>query len=417
MKVLIVDDEAHVRETIRMLVPWEQYDDVSMVMEASGGEEAIRLMEEEKPQIVFTDIMMPGLDGIELLKWIHTHAETTKVIIISGYDDFQYARQALKYGGFDYILKPLDEDELAEVFSKAVQAWQLEESERFRKHEVHKKVNQWKPLLADSLFSELLRNPDKNSAAMRMLREQFLLGYPTECRVAVLRLDLLNMPVRARFDQSPDLLQFAVSNICNEFLRKEDTGIAFHNWHELSEIVLLFFRELGQMPETLQDIHQGLHAALHGYFYIGYGAVHAFPEEVNRAYTEARLAFKQRDRLEGPPYLIEYWDTRQNHLLFEVESYIQAHYCSDLQLQALAEQFFISPSHLSRSFKQQFGENLSDYITRLRIQRAKSLLADPNLKITAVAKAVGYSDEKYFSKAFKRAEGLSPKDFRKRLEV
>lgn len=419
MKVLIVDDEAHVRETIRILLPWERFDALQVfeVLEATNGEEAIRIIERENPQIVFTDIMMPGMDGIELLKWIHAQAETTKVIIISGYNDFQYARQALKYGGFDYILKPLDEDELAETFYKAVEAWQLDDRERLHKQEVHRKVNQWKPMLADTLFRELLRDPDENSTTIRLLREEFAVEEHTECRVAIVCLDLLDLPVRTRFDESPDLLQFAVANICNEYLRQADAGIAFHNWNQINEIVLLFFRQLGQMPEALQDIGKGLHDALHGHFYIGYGSVHAFPREVNRAYSEARLAFKQREKLEGAPYLIEYIDSRHNHLLFEIESYIQTHYCSDLQLQTLAEQFFISPSHLSRSFKQQFGENISDYITRLRIQRAKSLLADPNLKIAAVAKEVGYSDEKYFSKAFKRAEGLSPKDYRKTLVI
>jgi len=534
LRTLIIDDESHVRETIRLLIPWQDYG-TEQVLEASSGEEAMRIIAEEKPQVVFTDIRMPGMSGIELLQWIRENRPTTKVIVVSGYDDYQYMRSVLQYGGFDYILKPIDAEELMQIFGKAVDCWHKEEEERSESKEIRQKANQLKPVLADKLLSQLIIEPAKSttefSAATKLLKEDYALGPDiTECRIAVIGWEIIDARLRSRFVNAMDLLRFAVTNICNEIMQREQVGVAFQNWNHHHDTVLLFYDRLQETEGLLCQLEKDLNTALGGFFYIGLGLTHEFPEKLTQSYLEAQSALRQRNLMDRTSYIhvynaevnnpfthsLSYYEDRLylalqqgalqsiqdtltewaleaeqaslmnvNHLemwwqefvimqskwmkqagigidqlrlskhndlafqlplnewgeaklmlwiprmgsilietaqlikrskpinlMQEIEQYIRVHYAEELKLHQLAEHFHISTSHLSRTFKQQFGENVTDYIVHLRINRAKVLLMNAEHKISSIANLVGYQDEKYFSKAFKQYEGISPKQFR-----
>jgi two-component system response regulator YesN len=100
----------------------------------------------------------------------------------------------------------------------------------------------------------------------------------------------------------------------------------------------------------------------------------------------------------------------------EIARYIQINYEEDISLQEFSERFYLSREYISRKFKQMYGENISDYIVRIRIERAKELLKFPNLKIYEIANRIGYQDDKYFRKVFKKAVGITPSDYRKNFE-
>jgi two-component system response regulator YesN len=105
MKALIVDDEKHVREGIKLLGAWEE-NDINDIYEAGNGEEAIQLIQTYKPEIIFTDMKMPKMGGVQLLEWIKENMPTSKTIVVTGYDDYQYMRKAIHFGSSDYLLKP-----------------------------------------------------------------------------------------------------------------------------------------------------------------------------------------------------------------------------------------------------------------------------------------------------------------------
>ena len=113
-KVLIVDDEPLGRSSIRNLIDWEEFD-MEIVGEAEDGELALAIIEEACPQIIITDIRMPFVNGLELLKRIKSKDPTVQVVIVSSYDEFQYAQEAIKYGASAYLLKPIVAEELQEV--------------------------------------------------------------------------------------------------------------------------------------------------------------------------------------------------------------------------------------------------------------------------------------------------------------
>lgn len=117
MKVLIVDDEAHVIRAVKLLVPWQELG-ITEIHEALTPQEAIRIMEAEQPEILITDIVMQDLSGIDLMKYITGTMQHIKVIVISGYNNFDYVRSSLQHGGVDYLLKPLDQDQLIAAVKK-----------------------------------------------------------------------------------------------------------------------------------------------------------------------------------------------------------------------------------------------------------------------------------------------------------
>lgn len=117
--ILIVDDEEHFLEIVRKTVQWRQLG-ITKIMEARDGLTAFDIIKKERPDIILTDMKMPYSDGVELLKKCSELELKSEIIIISGYDDFKYTRQAIKSGILDYLLKPVNPEELNSILERAV---------------------------------------------------------------------------------------------------------------------------------------------------------------------------------------------------------------------------------------------------------------------------------------------------------
>lgn len=117
-KVLLVDDEPIILRSLKVAVPWEELG-LTIVGEAKNGEAALQLIQETTPHIIISDIRMPVIDGIALMKEVLPRSAKLIFIFISGYGEFTYAREALRLGAFDYLLKPIDHEELAEMLTRA----------------------------------------------------------------------------------------------------------------------------------------------------------------------------------------------------------------------------------------------------------------------------------------------------------
>ena len=117
-KVLLVDDEILIREAIRENIHWKEMG-FELIADCENGREAMEVIRNNPPDLVLTDICMPYVDGIELARYIHENCPDTRTVIISGYDEFEYAKQAVRYQVMEYILKPVTPAELTEVLEKA----------------------------------------------------------------------------------------------------------------------------------------------------------------------------------------------------------------------------------------------------------------------------------------------------------
>lgn len=535
MKAIIIDDEKHVREAIRLLVPWDTFR-IGTILEAQDGQTAIELIQKEKPEIIFTDMMMPNMDGTKLLEWAAKHAPASKIIVISGHDDFSFVRTAVKYGGIDYILKPIDAEQLTSALTTAIDSWKREEQERSRSLHMNMELNQLKPIFLEQYFSTLISEPGNHPAFAETMEQELGITLPiTHMRLAIVSLELSPPAVRAKFAAGLDLLFFALTNICNEFLRDKGLGYAFrYRGHDL-ELVLLLWGEARYAPELLGEINDAIFNALKTRLVFGIGLPTAFPSDAATSYQLAKLALQRRNLIGGGadfhfyepstahaknPLLMwgEYeerirfavqsgqqeqirramqpwfdaldqsgyisleqlgqwrqqfelaksrWEAhddgpvseekagthassahplpvtplgtfdyeqwkqsvfdeacesarrvaerdKESGVIYDIAKYIEQHVHSDITLQEIASRFFLSREYISRKFKQEMNENISDFIARSRIKRAKELLANGQLRISQIAEQVGFQDEKYFSKVFKKWTDCSPNDFRKR---
>jgi two-component system response regulator YesN len=535
MKVLIVDDERHVREAIRLLVDWNSYG-IETILEAHDSSMAIDLIEWEQPQIIFTDMMMPGKMGTELLAWIQQHAPRTKTIVISGHDDFDFVRKTVMYGGIDYILKPIDPVQLNEAVTKAVHSRKQEDEGSQQEQRKAIEINQLRPVYWDKMLTQLIEDSSYYSSIAGTLHTEFGLSEGAlHCRIAVLATDTINPIIRSKFAGSEDLLYFSLLNICNEFVRKHCQGVAFR--HDHGNIVVILWKQTGNAAAFLDTINSGIQQALGSRLEFGVGSERLLPAGLKQTYHEAILVLRQRnmrvvrprircfdpnesprqstvhlseyeDRLrfairsgqakpikeavqlwieqvEGMKYInveqLELWrhefsvikarwfkelfgdlpivlslpsessffivpldqdgclsplqwgieleqgllrlsqlwaqhKKQDEHIIFEIVKYLDSHFADDLTLQNIAERFFLSREYISRKFKQQFQENLSDYIERIRMDKAKLLLLNPQYRIAQISELVGYRDEKYFSKVFKKLESISPNEYRKQIK-
>lgn len=576
MKALIVDDEKHVREAIRLLVDWDAFG-IAEVHEARDGLEATELIGKLQPEIVFTDMMMPGMDGSTLLAWASRHHPDSKIIVISGHDDFQLVRNAVKFGGIDYILKPIDPEQLSGAIAKAIDAWRAEEREREHRRAVHIELNQLKPVYLEQYFSSVLSEPGiQGSWPVSVLRELKLEAPVPRVRAAVASLTLSAPAMRDKFPGDQDLMFFALTNICNEILLASGAGYAFRYWGKEQELVLLFWGDGAAAPELLADIQGAIRQTMKSSFVFGLGRPAAFPSEAQNSYRQARLALLRRNVLggdgrqiiidvegsarggsllsfheheeqlyfavqsgnpeqlnralgswfasiEGGGYLsfesllawrehfdrtkaiwlgdggesaagtartvgtvginggeceraaksgaitgggevkadfdaesgagatggeqpsesyrqlplndaggfdYEAWKLsvteemtriserlasadKEKGVIHEIALFLEQHASEDITLQDVASRFYLSREYISRKFKQEMGKNVSDYIAGIRMKRAKELLGNASLKIAQIAEQVGFQDEKYFSKVFKKWTDCTPNDYRK----
>ncbi|MFC3799961.1 response regulator [Cohnella sp. GCM10012308] len=549
MKVVIVDDERHVREAVRLLVDWEALG-VSEIHEAANGEEAAALIERVRPGIVVTDMMMPVQGGLDLLAWLQAQRPEIQKIVISGHDDFHLVRGTMQHGGQDYLLKPIDPEQLTGALERATARWHAQD--RSRKDELARsmEINQMRPVMRDRIFSDLLGGGDSNGHAQLALQGEPVFRQASSCLVAVLDLDSASSEVAGRYARNRDLLYFTLTNIADEVLRRGDRGIACRNLRSENEILLFFWIAPGAatridaaVKTLLSEINECCFLTLKCRFDFGIGTEQPFPKGAANSYQTAKAALRDRDLLAERDYyyrcdaaairgsaatprfedyeeslrlavlsgsdrqirdavgrciaemrrmprisseqferwraafteMLQRWreadagqadgqpgerspaesteklplptgalplDARGRLDLDGLETafrefltawsqgrsaasqqtqsaipavvrYIEQHYNKELTLQDIASQFYLSREYISRRFKQETGENLIDFLCRIRIDKAKLLLESPSFKISQVAEMVGYQDEKYFSKVFKKLTGLSPNQYRK----
>ena len=523
MKAIIIDDEMHVREGLLLLAEWKRFG-IHEIFEAKDGEEAKEIIIEHQPEIIFTDMNMPKLDGIELLKWLSEKEITSKIIVISGYDDFHYMRNAITYGSFDYLLKPIDPGLLNETLERAIKDWKKQAQKRETTLETTKVINEVKPLYWDHIFSNVITNPTVASDIATKINKEFKVSInEVDCTISLL---LLNSKIIGQFDGDKNLAFFTLLNICNEIVQSNCSGFCFRNVNEEKEIVVLLWDKRNVL-DIVKDIQRAIYkfSCVKVMFSIGKSS------PIQEAYTTAQKTLFKHNMIESPKknnivffedissgsllhlldfaeeikwsiqsgsieqmdeiiekifHILEtnhvlsleqvrvweeqfdilrknwlkeykmnedasfyegkdYWDEegvfsfkkfkeekRKEfytliHLLHdvkyqkeassiqEIEAFLRKNYEKDITLQEIAERFFLSREYISRKFKQEYHETLTNYLTKIRIEKAKELLENPHLKVYEISFKVGYQNEKYFNKVFKKIVGLTPNEFRVKI--
>ncbi|GIP33262.1 response regulator [Paenibacillus sp. J2TS4] len=236
MKVLLVDDKESVVQGIRKHIPWDRLD-VAEVETAMDGLEALAKQRTFKADLIITDIRMPNMDGIELMEKLKDEGESVWYIVLSGYEEFDYAKQALSLGASDYVLKPVNIEELTGIIDKVLQDIRIEKTEVEQKVIFQQKIKKSLPALRRQYLNEMIhfqhgqpvRFQDKWAFAEIPLKPQAI-------GLLCFSIDHFSEIARTSIEEV-ELSRFIVENIVEDCLKEWGEGIAF--FPEWGRLVLM----------------------------------------------------------------------------------------------------------------------------------------------------------------------------------
>ncbi|TBL81813.1 response regulator transcription factor [Paenibacillus thalictri] len=379
-KVLLVDDERIIRDGIARSIDWSSLG-LEFTGAAANAEDALQQIAELSPDIVITDIKMPGRNGLELIQDVQTRHSELRFIVLSGYGEFEFAHKAMEYGVRHYLLKPCNKEEITGVLLKVMAELDERHSkEKFYMQAIPKVKEQF---LRDGVLSRFYTQQDWDQFK-RMLN----LG-GRNVRLVIFQFE-------QKFSYT-DI--FALTNITEDLLGKE--GILSTALVGDTFLVLIRDDDLIAIRSTVILIRET---------YIKYyknglicviseeGPVEGIPSMYNQAL---------RIVIDFPQY-----GTLVNRMI----QYVRLHLHEErLNLHWLAtEVFFMNADYLGKLFKKETNENFSNYLMKIRVDKAKEWInCDREAAIYEVAAKTGFGENaQYFSKVFKQFTGLTPKEYK-----
>lgn len=388
---MIADDEPKIRRGLhaqidRLGLPTQ------VCFEAEDGEIALESMERLRPDILLVDINMPFVNGLDLVQALRRTRADVRVILVTGYERFEYARWALSMGVHAYLLKPIDIHELRRALESAIE--QLEQQRAKNRH------FEWAIAQIgrrrEFLREEFLRDAVSGRLDPDEIRDfQVYFDFPPPERLMLMLIAFRG----GCEDEKPwqhTLRQYALQDALNEKLPGLWGGCLFSDDRGN---VLLLYDEPREMDEPLKSV---VREALSQELGI---RLHLETEPVASLTHLAQAYDNALERLTEGESLSPIVESAQN--------YIGAHYAdADLSLTDVARALNVHPSYLSRIMKLELGMPFAKYLTHVRIGKAVQLMRNPSIRIWKVAEMVGYSGGNYFSAAFKKVLGVSPADYR-----
>lgn len=527
---MIVDDEHIVREGIKYILEKDFSEIVTVVHMAKTGREAIEKFEELRPHIVIMDIQMPGINGIEAAKEIRYLDSRTRVVIVSAYEQFDYAKEAVKLGAVDYLLKPINRQKLRKIIQKAIDDIEEERHAKTREHEIQEKLDQVLPVLEAGYVYSILMNHDYQT---EIVKYQHLLdikkdsGYimviefgdeknlntlnnrigvgvrstsfyqsirqciKYKCQAVVgplmvnrlililhedkthdeykRRLDTIKLAEKIRLDleilvginvyvgigniYNKEQLNISYNEALKALNQIEDSSILHigdqmhkisldHEYtfskikDEINAIIKLV--EKGHRNEV-EDLLQCFFSEIHKVYCQRLDLVKSIVTEMfvlvfSMAYCNGyedvkalHLTYLHKINQSKDFYTLKNWciselaiftdtmretkKTQVSALIKKAIQYIHQNFKQDVRLKDVAETVQVSPQYFSKMFKDEVGVNFIEYLTQLRMNKAKEMLTFSNKTIKEICFEIGYNDPNYFSRLFKKHVGVSPTEF------
>lgn len=537
IKVFLVEDEMVIRRGIKNSIDWEK-EGYIFCGEASDGELAYPMIIKEKPDILITDIRMPFMDGLELCKLVKKELPNIKILILSGYDEFDYAKEAIRLGVTEYLLKPISSGKLLEALNGVSESIRREKEdkdlvrkymEEMRENTEHEKQKFFEQMIAGNLsmadaletgkkyemnlsagmynlllFRFTLGKENRKSGellgeaeyAIEKLTERLEYVFEFQCgvegwafllmadneeqmseRVKELSKDLeeimknystiayfggIGQPVaRLReleesFREAERALAARFTMELNRIISVEDIRMA-QNVDTLDDIEITSFGEIEKTRTMLEkflnngaedeidefvDVYinelpeENLKSVLMRQYIImdAYIVMMSFCEKIEGIEGEMQA---QSEELKNSMKTIQTLEEIKNYIrmllkkiigvrdtisgrrysdIIEIaKDQIRKTYMSDeISLNTIAAEVGMSPSYFSSIFSKEMGKTFVEYLTEIRMDRAKELLMCSSMKTSEIGYEVGYKDPHYFSYIFKKTQNCTPKEFRAR---
>ena len=545
LKIFLAEDEVVVRETIKRMIPWEELG-FELVGEAADGEMALPLLIRQQPDLLITDIKMPFMDGLTLARLAKKKIPGLKVVILSGYDDFNYAKQAIGIGVEDYLLKPITKNALIErlseirsryehektqkeyyeKFQREMQAYEKNSSRDFFEAlvggsmdmmEVYKRAEKLGLDIVAEAYNVLIftMNCDEDFSGQRdeyssweaeslELLENFFAGHSSAMlfRSNIFSYGVLLKGQRETIEENTRACVDEIRKILSRQDGRREWFLAVgqsverlsqiqKSYHTASRAFsqrylydenILYYDEMETMehpggqaetednaylqkvdvnalnPAILQKfLSNGLQEETENfvkdYFYaIGQEPMESLvfrnyvilnvrfsvisfikglgcdTNEMESADTEEVLAESGKNMESAIAYAkkmisqaIEIRDqnsgNKNRSILKTAVDFIDSHYMDEeISLNTVANVANVSSNHFSALFSQNMGQTFIEYLTTLRMNKAKELLRCTGMRSSEIAGEIGYKDAHYFSYLFKKTQGMTPSDYRKARE-
>lgn len=543
LKIFLAEDEVIVRETIKRMIPWENLG-FELVGEAADGEMALPLLLRQKPDLLITDIKMPFMDGLTLAKVAKKEIPGLKVVILSGYDDFNYAKQAINIGVEDYLLKPITKNALIERLTEIRSRYEHEKTQKEYYEKFHREMQAYEKNSSRDFFEALIRG---SMDMMEIYRRSEKLGLDIVAEAYNVLIFTMNCEEdfsgqREGYSEweaeSLELLEeFFSENTsamlfrCNIFsygvlIKGQKETIEENTRSCVSEIQRIFDRKeqkrqwfvaAGEPVERLSQIQKSYYSASRAFS-------HRYLYDENILYYDEMTSMEKKNVTEDDSTYLQKVDVNalnpailqkflSNGLLEETENFVKdyfyaigqepleslvfrnyvtlnvrfsvmsflkeigcdtrtleqedtedvlsesskslenaiayaekiisqaialrdqnsgnknrsilktavdfidSHYMEeDMSLNKAANAANVSANHFSALFSQNMGQTFIEYLTNLRMNKAKEYLRCTSMRSSEIAGEIGYKDAHYFSYLFKKTQGMTPSDYRKARE-
>jgi len=383
LKILLADDEPLILKNLMQIINWKELG-CEIAGTAQNGQEALAFIEKEPIDILLTDISMPGMTGIELLRKINASKNKPITILISGYDDFEYAIEGIRNNALDYILKPIDYEELQACVEKAINKIAEERKNKYEQD----KFTLYKIVMNEKLESGISNRANTYLAMIAKTTETAIESIILENQSKYFHEDTKLYSYKIADDLAYLIVECSHARKGQEL----EKATAFAQ-NLLERVTEKFTLAIGSAVDCLFDIRQSVQSAK---------ALIKFEHCIDsNILTEACL--KENNKAKNTAA----------DLMDEALSYIKNNFQKDLSMEMAAEKIELSVSYFSLLFKQKTGTTFLDYLTNLRVEYACLLLEKSDMKTYEIAQKVGYTDQRYFSQVFKKKVKQTPSEYRK----
>lgn len=474
--VIIIDDEPWAIKGIRNAFNWQKYG-FEITGQFTSVYKAIEFMDKERPDLVFTDIRMPEISGLDLMRLTKERGIDSEFVIVSGFSEFAYAQEALRYGALDYCLKPMDIETADPLIEKLILHFSKKRSIRNNlilealtsadKSELNRLTPFFDPS-SDDFFRVLVLYSSSENQNYRDL------SFFDRNRMLEVELGSTKTLYILKSDKSSDLYDrldgavFAgadiksagissVSASCNHIAKlikeadlaasqiflSDDQGVFEYEpklpavkplMDEVSSIIRENkFEEMDDIMERIVNFFKHRQLGMGEVVYLWNQVVSLLVGTYYEELKDMELDFlnysELKDRFENFESLCSFLhdifiyikqlsdpsvhEGDINSYFTQMVKYIDHHYEQKLYLKDLSARFFLNQVYCCQLFKKNLGKTFSEYVTELRIKKACELLKHTELSIEEVASKAGYADYYYFNKVFKKQCGITPTKFRK----
>lgn len=526
-KIMLADDEGIVIDSLRFIIE-KEFGEQCQIEFAKTGRNVIELAEHFRPDIAFMDIQMPGINGIEAMKEIRENNNNTIFIVMSAYDKFDYAKEAINLGVLEYLNKPVEKNKIIEVLRRAMAIIDKEREKRSQELLIREKMETVVPIIENGLiytllFQEYFDEDVENFKNLLEIEEDYgymgvlvfgesqvknhmtnvvgtsvrvqnhyrevreiVRGY-FKCIMGSVMANKIALLIPAAEDRQDYNERITVIDKAREMVRKlrERTDVSFRMgfghivrlrdaMKSYNEALHVLIQSDGSVAH-IDDIPMGCeyeenypvdtehkifeytekgnieqqHSAVNRYFdwmVENYGDCESdiklkVLEFVLRAerigYEGSSKTYRFRSRQDYLPAImamgsdmetLRSWfvdkmdtavrdvannkETQNNGVVAKAKAYINANFHKEISLDDVSKEVDISPYYFSKIFKEETGENFIEYVTSVRMEKAKELLQSSSLSMKEICAQVGYADPNYFSRTFKKNVGVTPTEYK-----